>query len=87
MYDAPNAAEELKCPRSHPTAEMVEAIKAYFKGVKTEWGKISWPEKNQVIIETLSVIVIVVVFTVAIYLMDLLFKGSLGLIVKFFQHL
>ena len=42
--------------------EMVEAIKAYFKGVKTEWGKISWPEKNQVIIETLSVIVIVVVF-------------------------
>lgn len=67
--------------------EMVEAIKTYFKGVKTEWGKISWPEKNQVIIETLSVIVIVVVFTVAIYLMDLLFKGSLGLIVKFFQHL
>ena len=67
--------------------EMVEAIKAYFKGVKTEWGKISWPEKNQVIIETLSVIFIVVVFTVAIYLMDLLFKGSLGLIVKFFQHL
>ena len=67
--------------------EMVEAIKAYFKVVKTEWGKVSWPEKNQVIIETLSVIVIVVVFTVAIYLMDLLFKGSLGLIVKFFQHL
>ena len=67
--------------------ETVEAIKTYFKGVKTEWGKISWPEKNQVIVETLSVIVIVVVFTVAIYLMDLLFKGSLGLIVKFFQHL
>ncbi len=67
--------------------ETVEAIKTYFKGVKTEWGKISWPEKNQVIVETLSVIVIVVVFTVAIYLMDLLFKGSLGLIVKFFQNL
>ena len=27
MYDAPNAVEELKCPRSHPTAERVEAIK------------------------------------------------------------
>ena len=67
--------------------ETVEAIKTYFKGVKTEWGKVSWPEKNQVIVETLSVIVIVVVFTVAIYLMDLLFKGSLGLIVKFFQNL
>lgn len=60
--------------------QAVEAIKTYFKGVKTEWGKVSWPEKNQVIVETLSVIVIVFVFTVAIYLMDLLFKGVLSLI-------
>ena len=27
MYDAPNAAEELKQPRKHPIAEKVEAIK------------------------------------------------------------
>ena len=27
MYDAPNVVEELNRPRSHPTAEMVEAIK------------------------------------------------------------
>ncbi len=26
-YDAPNAVEELKQPRKHPTAEKVEAIK------------------------------------------------------------
>ena len=34
MYDAPNAVEELKQPRKHPTAEKVEAIKdalKYFK--------------------------------------------------------
>ena len=31
MYDAPNAVEELKRPRSHPTAEMVEAIKDALK--------------------------------------------------------
>ena len=31
MYDAPNTVEELKRPRSHPTAEMVEAIKDAFK--------------------------------------------------------
>ncbi len=60
--------------------QAVEAIKTYFKGVKTEWGKVSWPEKNQVIIETISVIVIVFVFTVAIYLMDLLFKKVLSFI-------
>ena len=27
MHDAPNAVEELKQPRKHPTAEKVEAIK------------------------------------------------------------
>lgn len=27
MYDAPNAVEELKQPRKHPTAEKVEAIR------------------------------------------------------------
>ncbi|MCM1338840.1 MAG: preprotein translocase subunit SecE [Muribaculaceae bacterium] len=58
----------------------VEAIKTYFKGVKTEWGKVSWPERKQVIFETLSVIVIVFVFTVAIYIIDLIFRGILGLI-------
>ncbi len=60
--------------------ETVDAIKSYFKGVKTEWSKVSWPERRQVIFETISVIVIVFVFTVAIYLMDLLFKGLLSLI-------
>ena len=31
MHDAPNAVEELKRPRSHPTAEMSDAIKAALK--------------------------------------------------------
>jgi len=31
MYDAPNAVEELKQPRKHPTPEKVEAIKAALK--------------------------------------------------------
>ncbi|MDY6023564.1 MAG: hypothetical protein SPJ19_02005, partial [Candidatus Borkfalkiaceae bacterium] len=31
MYDAPNAVEELKRPRSHPSAEMVRAIKETLK--------------------------------------------------------
>ena len=60
--------------------EAVEAIKTYFKGVKAEWGKVSWPERRTVIFEAGSVIVIVFVFTVAIYLMDLIFKGLFGLI-------
>ena len=34
MYDAPNAVEELKRPRSHPTEEMTVAIKAALKHFK-----------------------------------------------------
>ena len=34
MYDAPNAVEELKQPRKHPTAEKVEAIKDALKHFK-----------------------------------------------------
>ena len=58
----------------------VEAIKTYFKGVKTAWGKVSWPEKRQVIFETFAVIFITFVFTVAIFVIDLVFKGLLSLI-------
>ena len=61
-------------------SNMTNSIRTYFRGVRTEWGKISWPEKRQVVAETLFVIVIVFVFILAIYLMDIIFKGLLGLI-------
>ena len=61
---------------------MLENIKTYFKGVKTEWSKVTWPEKSTVIFETCSVIVIVFAFTVAIYLIDLAFKFLFGLIIN-----
>lgn len=60
--------------------ETVNAIQTYFKGVRSEWGKIIWPERRQVIVETVFVIAIVTVFTVAVYLMDLIFKGLFSLI-------
>ena len=60
--------------------KFINSIQTYFRGVKAEWGKISWPEKRQVVTETFCVIAIVFVFTVAIYLMDIIFKGIFGLI-------
>ncbi len=59
---------------------MVNSIQSYFRGVRTEWGKINWPEKRQVITETVFVIIIVFVFTVAVYLMDIIFKSIFSLI-------
>lgn len=53
-------------------------IITYFRGVKTEWGKITWPEKNQVVVETCFVIAIVFIFTVFIYVVDILFNALLA---------
>ena len=52
----------------------------YFKGVKAEWGKVSWPQRQQIIVETGIVLAVVTFFTVVVYLMDILFKFLLGLI-------
>ena len=48
-------------------------IITYFKGLRTEWGKITWPEKNQVVVETFFVVAIVFTFTVFIYVVDKIF--------------
>ncbi len=60
--------------------KFINSVQTYFRGVRTEWGKISWPEKRQVVTETVFVIIIVFVFTVAIYLMDIIFKGLFSLL-------
>ncbi len=57
-----------------------EDLTVYFKGVKAEWSKISWPTKQQTIVETGIVLVVVIFFTIVVYLMDIIFKGLLGLI-------
>lgn len=62
--------------------EALNTIKTYLKGVRAEWGKITWPERQQVFAETLFVIVIVVAFTVAVYFMDIFYKWVLGFIHK-----
>ncbi len=55
----------------------MEKIITYFKGIKTEWGKITWPERKQVIAQTITVLVIVIAFTIYTYGLDILFKGLL----------
>ena len=54
-------------------------IMAYLKSVKLEWGKITWPSKQQVFVETLYVIFVTFVFTIGILLMDSIFSGLLKL--------
>lgn len=60
--------------------ETLNGIVAYLKSVKLEWAKITWPERKQVIAETIAVVAIVFLFTVAVYIIDIIFKAILGLI-------
>ena len=50
-----------------------ESLKTYFKGVKSEWGKITWPNRQQVFVETGSVILITAIFTLLILGLDKIF--------------
>ena len=59
---------------------ILNAIALYFKGVRTEWGKITWPERQQVVVETFFVVAIVFVFTLFIYFTDKIFEFVLSLI-------
>ena len=54
------------------------AIINYFRGVRVEWGKITWPEKQQVVCETFFVVAIVFVFTMFIFLADKIFEALFG---------
>ena len=56
------------------------AIKEYFKGVKAEWYKITWPEKNQIMAQTITTLLVVFFFTTIVYLLDIVFKSLLSFI-------
>jgi len=52
----------------------------FFKGVKAEYSKISFPDKDELIKSTTAVIVISVIIAVLIFLIDLAIKYLLGLV-------
>ena len=54
---------------------VVKDLKTYFKGVKSEWGKITWPTKQQVVAETIVVLMVVAFITGVVYIIDIGFKG------------
>jgi len=57
-----------------------EQLKDYFKGVKSEWHKVTWPDKQQTLHETLIVIVITAFVTMLIFLIDVVLRFIIGFI-------
>lgn len=48
-------------------------VATYFKGIKSEWGKITWPERKQAFYETIVIICVVIFFTILVFSMDRIF--------------
>ena len=57
------------------------AKKSFFKGVKSEWRKITWPSRLVLIKETVAVIVISIVLGGVIALLDAAIKLGLDKII------
>ena len=55
-------------------------IKDFFKGVKTEYKKISFPDMDSLKKQTTAVIVISVIIGALIFVLDLVMKYLLGLV-------
>lgn len=72
--------KKMTAENQNQQTDFKQMVITYFKGVKAEWGKVSWPQRQQVIVETGIVLAVVAFFTVVVYLMDILFKFLLGLI-------
>lgn len=54
----------------------------YFKEVKAEFKKVSWPSKKQLFNNTVVVLVSIVVSGLGVWLLDLLFSSAWSLMLK-----
>ena len=68
-------ANQTKDKSAKGQTDIKEAMIAYFKSVKLEWGKITWPGKQQVVVETIYVVVITAMFTIGVLAVDTIFNA------------
>ena len=56
------------------------AKKSFFKGVKSEWKKITWPSKDTLVKESVAVVIISIVLGAVIAVLDAIISYGMGLI-------
>ncbi|HEY9746051.1 MAG TPA: preprotein translocase subunit SecE [Oculatellaceae cyanobacterium] len=60
-----------KKPRQQEVSSMpVQSFAEYLKGVRSEWGKITWPTWPQIWGQTIVVLVMVSIMTLGLFIMD-----------------
>ena len=58
-------------------------IKNYFRGVKAELKKVSWPTKKELLNYTVVVIITCAIMTLIVWGLDVLFQQLINLIVQY----
>jgi len=61
---------------------MIKRLQNYLRGVRAEFGKVSWPSRAEVISLTILVLAMVVVLTIYVGALDALFKRLLQYFIK-----
>lgn len=58
-----------------------KSLKKYFRGVRSEFKKVVWPTKQQLLNYTGVVIMVSILVALVIYVLDFIITGVLGLII------
>lgn len=64
------------------TVKAKKQRKNWFKGLKTEFSKIIWPDRKSLTKETLAVVIVSVILGVIIAVVDLIVRFGIEFIVK-----
>lgn len=56
--------------------------KSWFKGLKAEFKRIVWPDKESVVKETTAVVVISMILGITIALLDMVLKFGINLLIS-----
>ena len=63
----------------------VASVKGFFKGLKSEFKKIIWPDKQSLGRQTAAVIIISIVLCVVIRLLDIVMQYGIGFLETMIQ--
>ncbi len=62
--------------------KLFSRLKNYFKDAWSEFKKVTWPNRKELMSSTLTVLVVVVIFAVFLGVIDLVLTALIGLYIK-----
>ena len=67
---------------SSTDVKKTKRMKTYFRGVRAELRKVSWPTKKELLNYTAVVVGLSVIVAIIVWILDIIINGGLQLIIK-----